>query len=486
MKQLTSLILIFAVYCGLIAPIVRTNAQVVKGKTKRTLMNQVTPNGLQFRLSEGEEGAETREIKPQVKADPLSEGETSNLLKRIPPIKEQTDDKTDFAKRVGTLPPPKTGKQIPVKFPAPNQRDLPNQTSASKLEVVRFSPEGEIPLAPDLSVTFSQPMVAVTSQEQAAQTVPVQLTPQPEGKWRWLGTKTLMFDTTKRFPMATKFTATIPAGTKSATGATLDKTVSWTFTTPPPKVEQMIPANQITRRDALIFISFDQAINPNAVLETISVTGAGKKLPLRLATQDEIEKDASINYYVKQAQPNRWLVFRAVNSDGLTENALPADSNISVTVEKGTPSAEGPLTTTKAQSFSFNTYGVMKFVRGWCSYENNKKCSPFDLWYMQFTNPIDAATFAKEMVKVEPAIEGLNIYPSGNYIYFEGVKKGRTSYKVTIDNKIKDTFGQLLDKPATATFNVGAAEANLYAQGCKCNTNTCDYKCNKRDLFWNV
>jgi len=35
----------------------------------------------------------------------------------------------------------------------------------------------------------------------------VELTPQVEGKWRWLGTKTLMFDTTKRFPMATKFSS---------------------------------------------------------------------------------------------------------------------------------------------------------------------------------------------------------------------------------------------------------------------------------------
>ncbi len=471
MKQLTSLILIFAVYCGLIAPVglqmnMQANAQVVKGKTTRTNMNQVTPNGLQFRLSEGTEGAETREVQPQIKADSLSENETSNLLKRIPPIKEQTDDKTDFAKRVGTLPPPKTGKQIPVKFPSDDQRGTPKvNTNGQTLEVIRFSPEGEIPLAPDLSVTFSQPMIAVTSQEEAAQSVPVQLTPQPEGKWRWLGTKTLMFDTTKRFPMATKFTARIPAGTKSVNGQILQKDVVWTFTTPPPKVETMIPQNQITRRDALIFISFDQAINPGAVLKTISVTGAGKKLPVRLATQDEIEKDTSISYYVKQAQPNRFLVFHTVNSDGLTENALPADSPISVTVEKGTASAEGPLTTVKAQSFKFNTYGAMKFVGGWCNYQNSKTCSPFDTWYMQFTNPIDAATFAKETVKVEPAIEGLNIYPSGNFVYFQGIKKGRTSYRVTIDNKLKDSFGQLLDKPAAATFNVGAAEPNLYSQG---------------------
>ena len=468
MKQLITGALIFTIYLGAIAPF-STKAQAVRGKSRQiiqTNMNQVTTNGLQFRLSEGAEGAETREVQPSVKADPLSEGETSNLLKRVPAIKEQTDDKTDFAKRAGSLPPPKTGKTINVKFPSDEQRGTPKISVGQTLEVVRFSPEGEIPLAPDLSVTFSQPMIAVTSQEQASASVPIQLTPQAEGKWRWLGTKTLMFDTTKRFPMATKFTARIPAGTKSINGQILAKDVVWTFTTPPPKVETMVPSNgQITRRDALMFVSFDQAINPGAVLQTISVTAGKQKIKTRLATQEEIEKDESIKYYAKQAQPNRWLAFRAVNSDGLPENALPADSQIAVTVEKGTPSAEGPLTTTKAQSFSFKTYGAMKFVGGWCNYQNNKNCSPFDPWYMQFSNPIDAAAFAKESVTVEPKIDGLNIYPSGNYVYFQGVKKGRTTYKVTIDNKIKDTFGQLLDKPATATFVVGSAPANLYSQG---------------------
>src|SRR5689334_19868569 len=182
-------------------------------------------------------------------------------------------------------------------------------------------------------------MVAVTSQEQAAQYTPVELTPQVEGRWRWLGTKTLMFDTAKRFPMATKFTAKVPAGTKSANGQALARDVVWTFTTPPPRVETMIPKDQITRRDALMFVSFDQEINPEAVLRTVKVSGGGKTLPIRLATQEEIEKDSSISYYSKQAQPKRWLAFRAVNSDGLTKNALPAASGISVVIQKGTASA---------------------------------------------------------------------------------------------------------------------------------------------------
>jgi alpha-2-macroglobulin len=464
LKAWISLVLLGSIYFGMLAPFA-ARAQKTTGRINQTKMNEQLPNGLQFRLSEGVEGAENREKQPPTKGDPLSDAETSNLLKRVPPIKTDTSDQTDFAKRIGTLPAPKTGKMIPVKFPSDEQRGAPKTGVGDKLEILRFSPEGEVELAPDLSVTFSQPMVAVTGQAEAAQTVPVQLTPTPEGKWRWLGTKTIMFDTDKRFPMATRFTAKIPAGTKGINGQILQKDVTWTFTTPPPKVEQMIPANQTTRRDALMFVSFDQAINPAAVLETIKVTGGGKPLKIRLATQEEIDKDGSIAYYAKQAQPNRWLAFRAVNSDGSAENALPADSAITVNVSKGTPSAEGPLTTTKDQTYSFRTFGAMKFAGGYCGWRENKKCSPFENWFLEFSNSIDGATFDKSMVKIEPAVEGLNIFPSGNHIYIQGYKKGRTSYKVSVDTRLKDIYGQNLVAPAIAAINVGEADRQLYTQG---------------------
>lgn len=465
MRKAISWVVLFAVCVSAIVPFgITAEAQVI-GKARENKMKDIQP-GLKFRLSEGAEGAETREKQTLPPTDPLSESDAAKLLKRLPEIKAQADDQTDFAKRIGTLPAPKTGKQIPVKFPSDEQRGTPKiNVDNQKLEVIRYSPEGEISLAPDLSVTFSQPMVAVTSQEEAAAIVPVELSPQVEGRWRWLGTKTLMFDTTKRFPMATKFTARVPAGTKSATGQVLQKDVTWTFTTPPPKVEQMIPASQIVRRDALMFLSFDQEINPEAVLKHISVTGQGKKLPVRLATQTEVDGDGSISYYSKQAQPKRWLAFRAINSDGSTENALPSASSIGVTVEVGTPSAEGPLTTIKAQSYSFNTYSPLKFTGAFCGWRDNKNCSPFETWYIEFNNSLDSSAFKKEMVKIEPAVEGLTIYPSGNYIYITGYKKGRTSYKITVDGALKDGFGQTLGTPATATIKVGSAERNLYAQG---------------------
>ncbi|HSK28946.1 MAG TPA: MG2 domain-containing protein, partial [Candidatus Limnocylindria bacterium] len=202
-----------------------------------------------------------------------------------------------------------------------------------------------------------------------------------------------------------------------------------------------------------------------AVLRTISVTGAGRKIATRLATQEEIDRDPNISYYSKQAQPGRWLAFRGVNADGSTENALPPASAINVSVNAGTPSAEGPLRTQKAQTFSFTTYGPFKYSKAYCGWEQNKNCTPFQDWYLEFNNPIDASKFTKEMVKVVPAVEGLNVSPQGNHVYIRGYKKGRTNYTITVDGALTDTFGQTLGQPATAVIRVGSADPNLYAQG---------------------
>lgn len=463
MRKITSLIVLLSIYIGLIAPFTVSSQVISKTMSERM---QNTPEGLQFRLSEGVQGAETRVKQPAAATDPLSEGDAGKLLNRLPAIKSDPDDRSEFNKRLGTLPAPKTGEKIPVKFPAADQL-APPDTAGTKnaLEVIRFSPEGEVELAPDLNVTFSQPMVAVTSQEEAAKYAPVELTPQVEGRWRWLGTRTLMFDTDKRFPMATKFTARVPAGTRSATGQTLAKDFTWTFTTPPPKAIQMYPNGQTTRRNAMMFIAFDQAVNAEAVLRSLTVTGGGKRLPIRLATQEEIDRDGTISYYSKQAQPGRWLAFRAVDAEGGVENALPGNSPISVTINKGTPSAEGPLTTTADQAFAFQTYGPMNFVTAECGWRNNKNCSPFEQWHLQFTNSIDGSKFTAESVKISPAVEGLKIYPAGNYIYIQGVKKGRTTYTITVDGSLADIYGQTLGKTATTTIKTGSADQSLYSQG---------------------
>ncbi len=203
------------------------------------------------------------------------------------------------------LPPPRPGQTIDIPFPPPTAMPPP-AVAVGAVEVLRYAPEGDVPLAPNLSVTFNQPMVALTSLgDLAAQGVPVMLSPQPAGKWRWIGTKTLAFEPlataasgTARFPMATQYTVEIPAGTASVSGGKLANAVTWTFTTPPPQIRASSPNDGPHPLDPVMFVAFDQGVDPAAVLKTIEVKAKAeaeeRTVEVRLATADEVQADQAV------------------------------------------------------------------------------------------------------------------------------------------------------------------------------------------------
>src|SRR6185369_9412727 len=240
--------------------------------------------------------------------------------------------------------------------------------------------------APQLTITFSRPMVALTSQEEAAANVPVQLSPEPPGKWRWLGPRTLTFEPTGRFPMSTRYSVTVPAGTKSVAGGTLANTRSWTFTTAAPTIVQSYPGKEQTQpRDTLMFIAFDQRIDPAAMLNSIQVRAGTTLFPARLATKEEIDANHDVKQLVEATPKERWLAFRVVNPQtGETKLALPTQAGITVEVAAGAPSLEGPLRTTATQQFTFGTYGPLHVTRSQCGYQN--WCQPNDAIQIWFNN----------------------------------------------------------------------------------------------------
>ena len=450
-KTSICLLIIYTSWLSLFAPL--ANAQT---------------GGLRFEIREGAKTSTAKkpEVAPANTATDLSKAETDAILRRLPPMpSDENSLQKDFAVRSKTNPPPRTGNVIPIKFPADEKIAPPiaNTKTNAPLEVVRFAPDGKIALVSDLSVTFSQPMISASSQTEASENVPVKLTPEVKGKWRWLGTTTLIFDAESRFQMATKYTATIPAGTKSAVGGTLAKNVSWTFETPPPKVETFYPNKnngQPLERDPVMTAKFDQEINEEAVLPKINVTANGKRIPIRLVTK-EIDEAYTAVQYLGEIKPKHWLAFRAVEP-------LPLDSEINVTFEKGLPSAEGNLTSEKAQEFSFKTYGPFKLVKSFCSYynrENTTECEPSETFYLEFNNTIFPAPLEPSQVKIEPPTANLKVTISNNYIVVSGKKDARTTYKVTVSPTLKDWYKQTLGSEVSATFKVGSERRRFFAQG---------------------
>jgi hypothetical protein len=316
--------------------------------------------------------------------------------------------------------------------------------------VARRSPEGEVPLAANVSVTFSQPMVDVTSHgELAREAAPLRVQPQPEGRWRWVGTRTLLFEAAGgRMPMATTYTLEVPAGTRSAVGGVLAEAVRWTLGTPPPSLVSSYPGSETVRRDTLLFAAFDQRIDADAVLSLVTVRAGAGALPLRRATAAEVAGDERIKTLADRAGEGRWLAFR-------TQEPLPADAQVTATVPAGTPSAEGPRRTVKAQSWSFRTFGPLRLVEHQCGW--NKQCPPGTPWRARFSNAIDAAAFDPEMVRVSPELPARAVDVHGEWLFIRGRARGRTAYTVTFAPELRDVFGQTLGTPAKAVFTTTAA-----------------------------
>ncbi|MBA3398219.1 MAG: Ig-like domain-containing protein [Deltaproteobacteria bacterium] len=418
------------------------------------------PDGIDLRVSNGAEGPPAFDRAKLAPAKTLSAQEANALLARAKPIAKDATDAQDFALRPGSQPPPRTGQTLTGQFPpAPSSLLPPVANDAGKdLRVLRYMPEGAVPLAPELSVTFSQAMVAVTSQTDAAATTPVKLTPQPKGNWRWIGTRTVLFDPEVRFPQATTYQVEIPAGTKSANGGALAEATKFTFETPPATVVASYPSNHTPQHiNVPMFVSFDQKIDPAAVLAKIKVTANGKPLAIRMLDAAELEKAKPLADLVaatkKDERDGRWLAFRATQD-------FPSDATISVEIAAGTPSAEGPNLTKTAQHFSFQTYPPLRVVRAECGYQD--RCPPGQAFSIQFNNPLDDDKFDESQLTVSPEIPGMRVIQNHSYISLQGATKARTTYKVTISSKIRDEFGQTLGKDDLRTWHVTDAHPTFF------------------------
>ncbi len=419
-------------------------------------------SGLGFRLSDVEP------VPPQpaaVRAEPLGVEDAKALLARLPPLSKAPEVKA-FALRDKSLPAPRPGQTIASTFPPATQPLPPSTTPGADqaLRVERRVPEGSVSIAPELTVSFSEPMVELTSHAELEKLEPpVQLVPRPAGRWRWIGTQTVAFTPDQeRFPMATNYRVSVPAGTRSVAGKALATAEQWSFATPAVNIESIMPAEWSGPQDLepVVFVTFNQRIEPERVLAKTGLHALGGEpqappLRLRLATEDEVAKDRELRALRQRTEPGRWLAFRAVEP-------LPKATTFDVIFEKGLPSAEGPVTTESSRSYRFSTYFPLALSGVTCSW--NDECAPLAPWRVQFNNALDAKAFDRGLVRVEPPLLGMKLEVASDTIIIHGRSKGRTKYQVTVLPGLRDRFGQVLKAAVTDHVTVSAAEPVLFPE----------------------
>lgn len=421
---------------------------------------RATDGALRVRLSEGQPASgETTPIR-LVTGEPLDDDRVAEIVGQLPPLEEDADDRQSTAFPPQTLPPPVAGQTVDQPFPPPTDPGTSPETPTGPLQVLRHQPDGDVDVAPFLSVTFDQPMVPLATLDQLDATdVPVTITPDLPGRWRWIGTRTLRFEhdpsvgatadaAIDRLPMATEYTVTIPAGTTSATGGELAADVTWTFRTPPVQARTVTPLHDSLGLTPVFVATFDQVVDPDAVIGALVVTADGDAHAVRPATDDEIDADDDAREATSQAIPGRWVAFRPVDP-------FPAAAPIVITVPNGTPSAEGPRTTDADQTFRARTYPTFTIERARCGW--GAGCQPGAPFILELSNPVDAASFDRDDVQVRPEIDGRTVRVEGHVVTISGDTRAETAYEVTLPEAVTDTFGQPLTGDRSVNIRVGVA-----------------------------
>ena len=111
-------------------------------------------------------------------------------------------------------------------------------------------------------------------------------------------------------------------------------------------------------------------------------------------------------------------------------------------------------------TYRAHTFGALRVVNSSCSY--TPECVPGSPFTIEFSNALDMDAFDAGLVAVDPTIPGMRIDVYGNVIQIGGATAGRTTYKVTLDNSLRDVFGQTLGDDTELTFDVGPAKPALY------------------------
>ena len=392
---------------------------------------------------------------------PLDSADTALLLSRLTPLEEDADDRTEFNRPPETRPRPRPGQTVDQSFPPPADADPVDAPDPGPLEVLRYQPEGPVDLAPFIAVTFNQPMIALGTVDQVeAADVPITITPEMPGRWIWLGTRTVRFEyevgAIDRIPAATNYVVEVGADTTSATGGELGEAVRFEFSTPTVQVRDVTPMHNSLSTEPIFFIEFDQRVDPQAVLEVMTLSAGQERVAIRLANDEEIAEDPTISARAERALPDRWMAIRPTDE-------LPTATRLSLEIGPRIPSIEGPEVSDDVATFTGQTYGPLDLVRARCGWGD--QCTPGTPFYLEFSNALDPEAFDASLVTIDPEIPGARIGVSGHEISIQGLTKGRTTYDITVDAALTDVFGQTLDDDVTASIDVGNAPPALFGVG---------------------
>ncbi len=392
-----------------------------------------------------------------VEGQELSEEEAEELLKGLPPLQaEDQDEQPEWYGRLDAESPAleiDDEQQWTVQEQAPPTGGEPE----GPLQVMAVQPEGQMKAPTQVAITFDRPVAELGRVDPEVERW-LSIEPKVEGQWRWMGTRTAVFEPRTRWPRSTNFRVEIGEGLKALDGARLNDSVRFEFSTPTPRLVGIYPTSSTSsrrgqpgknhystqERDVPLVVLFDQPVDTESAT-SIRVRQDDEYVPMQVLTGEARRQAAQRLRVPFGGEEERMIALSPKRDYG--------PGRVHVEVDGPVMSAEGPeVGMLRGEMSAFSTYFDLELRRLGCAVSN---CIPDSRLWIEFNNAIDRKR-SEYSLSLEPeAGEVVEVVDrSERGLGFKADLEPDQDYRMRFEGVVYDRYGQRLEVDETVTFSV--------------------------------
>ncbi len=316
--------------------------------------------------------------------------------------------------------------------------------SAANLQVVSATPQGENVSGGrnPVSVTFNQPVAALGEKSTfSSEDCPLAVLPAVPGTCRFIGTQTLQFEPAEDWTPATEYTFTLPGSfTSRVDGKTLGDNFVWSFVTPRPEIERVVPFDreQFVNVHPKIYVTVSQSVNLSSAQTAVHLTYQRQDIPQPTRWErmksywlhrplPSVSKTAQVPVSIRPLTEQEYKQdYSYVPRDHVfviePKEALPVHSQITLTITPALRATAGDLGPLQGFTSVFYTYPKLEIAGG-----NLEGCLPLQA-QLAFTSP----------VRLGELLEHLTVSPSTALVTTSGLEAQSVGYQEYVPDDVKE------------------------------------------------
>ncbi len=326
------------------------------------------------------------------------------------------------------------------------------------LEILSYGPIGETDSRAQVRVEFATPLVPLSALDDRTRQEVLQhfkIEPQVPGRFRLLGTSTVVFQPAPELPPATHYRVTVTRGLQDLQGHRLEEDFQWEFSTPLPRL-RLYPQNGAhhVKPDLLgrLFSTQELSLDSLQIHFAFYETSSGQAVKFKLWEDREAAEVA------RRERNRRYIYFFC------PRKPLKKDTDYTIEIKPGILTAQGNRPLPEAITSTFRTYPPFRFVRtGFCDHCGANLVT---IPYLQFTNYPERENL-EAFLQIDPPTERFPFLDYGCDDFSIQLNTHyllpHTTYRVTIKPGLRDIYGQKISNPQVVTFTTGDLTPELRA-----------------------